>query len=157
MATRSIQSWFNEYGESHRDHTNKLIHWVCVPTIYFCVIGLLASIPPPSLPAMGPYPWAWIASALVVFVFYFPRSLPLGIGMAICSYLCMQLVELIDARSAWPLWAVCTFLFALAWIGQFIGHRIEGKKPSFLKDLQFLLIGPAWLLGSIYRRLGISY
>ena len=45
----------------------------------------------------------------------------------------------------------------LAWIGQFIGHKIEGEKPSFFEDLQFLLIGPAWLLGAIYQKLGIRY
>jgi len=48
-------------------------------------------------------------------------------------------------------------IFVIAWIGQFIGHKIEGKKPSFLEDLQFLLIGPAWLLHFIYKKLGIVY
>ena len=42
-------------------------------------------------------------------------------------------------------------VFVLAWIGQFIGHLIEGKRPSFFKDLQFLLIGPAWLMAFVYR------
>ncbi|HDZ8845068.1 Mpo1-like protein [Aeromonas veronii] len=46
---------------------------------------------------------------------------------------------------------------ALLWIAQFVGHKIEGKRPSFLADLQFLLIGPAWVLASLYRRLGIPY
>ena len=48
-------------------------------------------------------------------------------------------------------------IFVLAWIGQFIGHKIEGEKPSFFEDLQFLLIGPDWLLGAIYQKLGIRY
>jgi len=56
-----------------------------------------------------------------------------------------------------PLWAISLTLFVLAWIGQFIGHKIEGKKPSFFKDIQFLLVGPAWLMGFIYKRLGINY
>ena len=38
---------------------------------------------------------------------------------------------------------------------QFIGHAVEGKRPSFFKDLQFLLIGPIWLLSNLYRRVGI--
>jgi uncharacterized membrane protein YGL010W len=46
-------------------------------------------------------------------------------------------------------------LFAAAWVGQFKGHQIEGKKPSFLKDLQFLLVGPAWLLHFVYRKAGL--
>jgi uncharacterized membrane protein YGL010W len=55
------------------------------------------------------------------------------------------------------LWQVCLALFIVAWIFQFIGHKIEGKKPSFFKDLQFLLIGPAWLLSFIYQKVGIRY
>ena len=48
-------------------------------------------------------------------------------------------------------------LFVVGWIIQFVGHKIEGQKPSFFEDLQFLLIGPLWLLSDVYRRLGISY
>ncbi len=44
-----------------------------------------------------------------------------------------------------PLLTTSLAIFVIAWIGQFYGHKVEGKKPSFLKDLQFLLIGPAWV------------
>jgi uncharacterized membrane protein YGL010W len=53
--------------------------------------------------------------------------------------------------------AVAGGVFVLAWIGQFVGHMIEGRKPSFFEDVKFLLVGPAWLLGFIYRRAGIPY
>ena len=48
-------------------------------------------------------------------------------------------------------------VFIFAWILQFLGHKIEGKKPSFFKDIQFLLIGPAWLLAFIYNSFKIKY
>ncbi len=47
--------------------------------------------------------------------------------------------------------ATAAVVFVLAWIGQFVGHRIEGRKPSFLEDVKFLLVGPAWLLSFVYR------
>ena len=56
-----------------------------------------------------------------------------------------------------PLWASSLAIFVIAWVGQFIGHKIEGKKPSFFEDLQFLMIGPLWLLGHLYRKFGIRY
>jgi uncharacterized membrane protein YGL010W len=56
-----------------------------------------------------------------------------------------------------PLWITSIIIFALAWVGQFYGHAVEGKKPSFLKDVQFLMIGPAWVLAFLYRKLGIKY
>lgn len=54
-------------------------------------------------------------------------------------------------------WMIYLALFIITWILQFVGHKIEGKKPSFLKDLQFLLIGPIWLLSFILKKLGIRY
>jgi uncharacterized membrane protein YGL010W len=55
------------------------------------------------------------------------------------------------------LWLVCLGVFVIAWAGQFIGHKVEGKKPSFIDDLKFLLIGPIWLLHFILNRLSIRY
>lgn len=153
---RPIQAWFDEYGESHQNHTNTAIHWVCVPTIYFCVVGLLVSIPSVEVRGIGKLTVATPLVAIAL-LFYLLRSLPLWIGMALFSLACLGLAHSLDAHAPWSLWAICLVLFALAWVGQFIGHHIEGKKPSFLKDLAFLLIGPAWLLAKIYRKLGIAY
>jgi uncharacterized membrane protein YGL010W len=66
-------------------------------------------------------------------------------------------IDLVARSSPAPLWSICIALFVATWIGQFIGHAIEGKRPSFLKDLQFLMIGPLWLLADAYRRLGIRF
>lgn len=157
MATRSIQQWFDEYGESHRNPTNKLIHWICVPVIFFTVVGLLWSIPlPEDVEWLRRGVVARIAVGLVV-IFYLRLSLPIMLGMLLFSVGCLFLARWLDLHAPWPLWAICATLFALAWIGQFYGHKVEGKKPSFLKDLQFLMIGPAWLLGFIYRGLGLKY
>lgn len=43
-------------------------------------------------------------------------------------------------------------IFILSWIGQFYGHKIEGAKPSFLKDLEFLLIGPLWVIKKLNKK-----
>lgn len=153
---RPIQAWFDEYGESHRNHVNTAIHWICVPVIYFCAVGLLFAIPDLHLPGIGRLN---VSVPVVggVLLFYLMRSLTLWLGMTLFSLTCLFAARWIDATAPWPLWAICLALFALAWIGQFIGHHIEGKKPSFLKDLAFLLIGPAWLLAKLYRRAGIPY
>lgn len=155
---RSIQQWFDEYGESHKNPTNKAIHWVCVPVIYFCVVGLLYSIP---MPSDGP---SWLVRGAVAYavlvgiiIFYMKLSLPMGAGMGLFTLLCIRVAAGLDTHAPWPLWSICAALFVLAWIGQFYGHKVEGRKPSFLKDLQFLMIGPAWLMGFIYKRLGIAY
>jgi uncharacterized membrane protein YGL010W len=157
MSLRSIQQWFDAYGESHQHPTNKLIHWICVPTIFFCVVGLLWSIPSPFA-----HTWlatGWVAKVAVVLVglFYLRLSLSIMLGMLAFSIGCLAIASWLDMHAPWPLWAISLGLFVLAWIGQFYGHKVEGKKPSFLDDLQFLMIGPAWLMGFVYRRLGIRY
>lgn len=153
---RSIASLFEEYGESHRNGTNVLIHWICVPAIFFSVIGLFACIPPDAIPVLGRMPWAKLA-ILLASIYYATRSPGLAIGMVLWALACLVLVTVIVLRSPWPAWTVFTAVFVLAWVGQFIGHRIEGRKPSFLKDLLFLLIGPAWLMAKVYRAAGMRY
>jgi uncharacterized membrane protein YGL010W len=75
-----------------------------------------------------------------------------------CLYLTNITENLIlEGAISIDLWAISLIIFALAWIFQFVGHKIEGKKPSFFKDVQFLLIGPAWLMHFVYKKLNISY
>ena len=160
MATprKSADQWFAEYGESHQDGTNELIHWICVPVIFFSVMGLLWSIPVPAVIA-GPLPWfRWLHPLIVAALgFYFRLSAPLAFGLLAFVSVCYILIEGLVWVGWLPVWQVCLGLFVLAWIGQFIGHKIEGKKPSFFKDVVFLLIGPAWLLHFIYKKLDIAY
>lgn len=156
MAMHSIQQWFDEYGESHRNPVNIIVHWIAVPLIYFSIVGLLMCIPTPDVRYLDRYLWAMLALVGVWF-FYARRSFSLSLGMVTFSMICVWAAHWLHLHGPWPLWAICLGVFALAWIAQFIGHGVEGKKPSFLKDLQFLLIGPAWLMAKLYRRMGIRY
>lgn len=156
-----MDDWFAEYGVSHQNSVNKLIHWICVPLIFFSIVALLAAIPRPSFfshisQGWQPYiHWGTVA-LLPAWLFYLRRSPAMALGIILFSSLCLYAVKLLLVNNA-PLALVALSIFVAAWIGQFIGHKIEGQKPSFFKDLQFLLIGPAWLLGFIYRQLGIRY
>jgi len=157
---RKIEQLLAEYGESHQNETNKAIHWVCVPLIFLSVLGLLASIPSGSLESLlGQSPYAnWAGVALVlVLVYYVSLSVPLAVGMMLFGALCIFILQRLDAFQLAPLWLLSIAIFVVAWIGQFYGHKVEGKKPSFLKDVQFLLIGPAWLMHFIFKRIGIPY
>lgn len=152
MLNKTIDQWLEEYGESHQNKTNKLIHWVCVPVILWCVLALLWEV------RLGPNDWLNAASVLIAvcIVFYARLSLTLTLGMAGIAAVSVGLILAYqESGIGMPLWAFALMLFVLAWIGQFIGHKIEGKKPSFFKDIQFLLIGPAWLLSFVYRKVGI--
>lgn len=157
---RKIDALLAEYGESHQNQTNKNIHWICVPLIFFSVIGLIASIPSDFVQSIlgegNPYAnWATITLILVT-AYYVTLSIWLAVGMTLFGLLCLWVANMIAMTGA-QLWVVSLVIFAVAWVGQFYGHKIEGKKPSFFKDLQFLLIGPAWLMHFIYKKAGIPY
>lgn len=154
---RAIDRLLAEYGESHQNPTNKLIHWICVPVIAWTVLALAWSVPVPGpLAAIAWFNWASLIVVLAV-IYYLFLSPPLAAGMIVFSAVSLWLVRLIDAAAPWPVWQVALALFVIAWIGQFVGHRIEGRKPSFFKDVQFLLIGPAWLMHFLYRKAGVPY
>ncbi|MCX7649511.1 MAG: DUF962 domain-containing protein [Flavobacteriales bacterium] len=160
---RKIDALLAEYGESHQNPTNKLIHWVCVPLIFWSVTAFLWSVQFPSVPlnSVGTsLNLAMIALGLVL-LYYVRLSFSLALGMllfgALCLGVCLGLHQFLLSHRLLPLPLVALGVFVVAWIFQFIGHKIEGKKPSFLKDLQFLLIGPAWLMHFIFKKLGIPY
>ena len=142
LLMKTINEWFEEYGESHRNPVNKLVHWICVPLITFSVLGILWALHP--LVAVG-----LVGLALV---FYLLLSWQLAAVMLVQSLLMLCILSMMPLVF-WP----SVVIFVLAWVGQFIGHQVEGKKPSFFKDVQFLLIGPAWLMGFVFRRLGWRY
>ena len=155
--TRRIDVLLAEYGESHQNPTNKTIHWIAVPVIAWSVIALLWALPIPAMFRATPYlNWATIVCALAV-VYYLTLSVPLAIGMAVFSAIAIAIIRLIETNVAVNLEWIAGALFVFAWVFQFAGHEVEGRKPSFFKDLQFLLIGPAWLMHFLYRRLGIPY
>jgi uncharacterized membrane protein YGL010W len=154
---RTVTEWLGEYGQSHENPTNKLLHWLCVPPIVLAVLGFLWSLPvPAAFAAASPWlNWATLAAAAAL-VYYFALSPALAAGVAL-AFIVLLLVTEALARLPWPLWLTSLAIFVVAWIGQFVGHAVEGQRPSFFKDLQFLLIGPLWLLAAAYRRFGLPY
>lgn len=154
---RPADDWFNDYGASHQNPTNKAIHWICVPFILLTVLGMLWAAPvPAAMASVSPWlNWATVVMVLSL-IYYFALSPSLGAGMSIVLALFAYILHTLAAAGL-PMMTASVSVFVLAWIGQFIGHHIEGKKPSFFKDIQFLMIGPIWLLGFIYRRMGVTY
>jgi uncharacterized membrane protein YGL010W len=155
---RTANQWLDEYGSSHRNATNEALHWICVPVILWCVLGLLWATPfPAGIRAAVPFAnWATLVT-LLALVYYSLLSMPLALGIFPLLLLMLWSIAELDGNGLAPLWLICLALFVLAWIGQFIGHAIEKKRPSFFKDLQFLMIGPMWLLSNLYKRLGIRF
>ncbi|MFC0821302.1 Mpo1 family 2-hydroxy fatty acid dioxygenase [Moraxella marmotae] len=138
VSQKPLDTWLSEYATSHQNPTNKAIHWLCVPIIFLCIVALLYAI----------HPWLCFGVAAGVLWFYLRLSLGLFVLMTVFVALCLAAAHYLPV-AIWFWLAV----FVVAWIGQFIGHKIEGAKPSFFEDLQFLLIGPAWVACDIWRKI----
>ena len=153
---KSIHDWNKEYGLYHKNKINKIIHWVCIPLIIFSLFGLLSLMNYDFITAKGHYKINILGIFIILVLGYYLRlSKTLALGMLIISLLFAGIIDFISLNSSSTLLYLYLGIFILAWIGQFIGHKFEGKKPAFLKDLQFLLIGPAWLLSFIYKKFNI--
>ena len=156
IAERPIDRWFASYSGDHRNPTNQWIHVLCVPAILWSVIALLWCIPSPGTLFRAGL-WAGLAM-FAAWMFYYRASRRLGLGMLVAFVLLGWLTRwLHDGVGTMNLLWLAVAVFVVAWIGQFVGHRIEGRKPSFLTDLTYLLIGPAWVLAKLYRKLGWAY
>ena len=156
-----IDILLTEYGESHQNSTNKLIHWICVPIIFWSIVALLWTVKLDVEIPSTTYQLNLALVALVAVIYYYIKlSIRLTIGMLIFSFACIAITDRLEENLQtlnFPLWGFALILFVIAWILQFVGHNIEGKKPSFLKDLQFLMIGPAWLMHFIFKKIGVKY
>ena len=153
---RPIDRWFQNYSGDHRNGTNQLIHVVAVPAILWSVVALLWCIP-----IFGTLFKSGIWAALAMFgawMFYNRLSRRIGLGMLVVFFTMGCLCRLLEQRFglASLLWLAIA-VFVAAWIAQFIGHRLEGKQPSFFTDLVYLLIGPIWVLAKFYRHMGWKY
>ena len=141
---RTIDTLLARYSESHLNPANEVIHFVCVPVIVFTLLGLLWAL----------HPLLAVAASAASLYYYFKLSKPFALGMLLMAAAMLGLLLAMPPAAVLPL---SLAIFVLAWIGQFIGHKIEGKKPSFFDDLRFLLIGPLFVLGFLYRRLRLDY
>ena len=151
----NVSRLLDEYAADNRHPVNELLHQICVPAIAVSLIGLLWSLPVPgALREVSAFLNWGTAALLAILIYYFSQSWSLAAGMLVAAAVTVVLVSGLD-RLPGPLWLASGAVFVVAWIGQFIGHGFEGKRPSFFRDLRFLLIGPLWLLAGLYRRLGI--
>ena len=138
---KDLDHWLEQYGISHKNPKNKTIHYFCVPAIAWSLLGILHEIP-----LIAGYS---LASLLLILALGFYASLNLKSFFVMLVLGGLAYVSLDQIQKQFLLaWPILTYLavFTVAWIGQFIGHEIEGKKPSFFEDIQFLLIGPLWVL-----------
>ena len=154
---RDANTWFGNYAADHQNPTNRTIHWICVPAITWCAVAFLWIVPVPQW--LGRPGFFSVVAMFGAFVFYYFR-LSRGIGLAMAAvFVVMSLITEVLYRVLGPanLGWLALAVFVVAWVGQFVGHHIEGRRPSFFTDIQYLLIGPAWLMSKVFRRVGITY
>ena len=140
---RKIDALINHYGESHQNSTNELIHFIAIPLITLSLSGLLYAIHPFVL-------YAFLAGS---FVYYVRLSTVFLITMLVWSAAMLWVIQSMGSQ----LVTFCIAIFVGAWVLQFIGHKIEGKKPSFFEDIQYLWVGPLFVLSKLFTRLGIKW
>lgn len=148
---KTLPGYMSEYSESHQNPTNVMIHKICVPAIMFSVIGIIKAIPVPlSWPLWFDWSYVFVIGSLIYYALF--KNPRVFLAMVLMVTPMMIILELLRPR----FFVLSVVIFVVAWIGQFIGHKIEGKKPSFFRDLLFLLIGPVWTMNQVTKKMGID-
>jgi uncharacterized membrane protein YGL010W len=153
---RRVDELLDQYSEDHRNVTNQGIHLVCVPAIVWSVTAFLWAIPVPDF--LGKPGAFSVLAMFMAWAWYWRLSRKLAMGLFVCFFASVLLNLWIATRFGMnALLVLAAAVFVVAWVGQFIGHKVEGKRPSFFTDLVYLLVGPMWTLRKLYLRLGIGY
>lgn len=146
---KTTEWYLEKYGESHTHPTNILIHKIFVPLIMFSVIGLLWSIPVPEN-----YPWFInFGMGLVLLALGFYSSMGVAIFLPMLFIVAPMIYGNFVLSSSPLFFKINLIIFVVSWVFQFVGHKIEGKKPSFIEDLLFLLVGPIWVFYPFIKKL----
>jgi uncharacterized membrane protein YGL010W len=140
---RKIDILLNHYGQSHLNPRNELIHYAAIPLIMLSLCGLMFAL----------HPWLAYAFIAASMVYYALLSWVFFGLMCVWSVLIVATLHALGSNVL--LFSVAIFIGA--WIAQFIGHKIEGKKPSFFEDIQYLWVGPLFVLSKLLRKLGVSW
>jgi uncharacterized membrane protein YGL010W len=142
---RRVDQLLAHYGESHTHPTNEIIHFTAIPLIMLSLVGMIYAA----------HPWAAYAFMAASMVYYMRLSAVFLIAMALVTAAMLLLIRAMD--SAGILLNTSIAIFVAAWIFQFIGHKLEGKKPSFFEDIQYLWVGPLFVLSKLFLKLGIRW
>lgn len=144
MSDTSIKYLMTEYHKSHVNRTNQIIHYFCVPLIFWSISAALWTVKIPVVMNLS------VVLMTLLMLYYALKSIKVFVTMLLFTLACLALNHWLESTGS-PLLTVAIVIFVAAWIGQFIGHHIEGKRPSFFQDLQFLLIGPAWVVFKFFN------
>ena len=145
LPQRKVDALLQHYGSSHTHPVNEVIHFVAIPAIMLSLNGLLFALHPALVLVL-------IAGSLV---YYARLSWPFTLCMLLLSSLMLAVVDAMSVAGI--LVPASVGIFVVAWIFQFIGHHLEGKKPSFFEDLQYLLVGPLFVLSKAFERLNVRW
>ena len=153
---RSIDLHLARYADQYGGAHGRRIHGIAGFAILWSLVALLWCIPVPGTLAQT---GIWAALAMFFAWSYCYRlSRPLGLGMLAVFFVFGCLCRLLEMRLGLTarLWTAVAVLVAGS-IALFAGFRIEGRRPGWLTAPPGLLVGPLWVLASLYRRMGWKY
>ena len=143
VSIRKVDTLLAHYGKSHTNPTNEVIHFFAIPLIMLSIVGLMYAL----------HPWVAFAFMAASMVYYARLSTVFLVAMLVWSAILYWLILLMGDK----VWQTSLAIFVAAWIAQFIGHHVEGKKPSFFEDIQYLWVGPLFVLSKLFGKIGIHW
>lgn len=147
--------WLKRYEDSHLELRYPMLYWAAVPMVVLGTVGVLWTLPVPGeFYEISPLLNWGSAFLMAAAVYYFIISVPLAIGMLPFTLGVAAWQHWLETSDFSPL-RVSAGLLLAGIIGLWLGRRRQWSVGPLLQDLQMMMIGPAWLLSVLYRRIGI--
>lgn len=142
---KTLKELLDGYATYHQNPTNIVIHIICVPLIFWSTLGFIWILPAPEFLSLFPRLWVKLCIILGLF-FYWRLSQIVAVWMLSLSIGCLISFYFLHQYFVYSMSYLFATTFVLAWIGLLVGYKIEGKKPAFMQNMLFLLVGPIWVL-----------
>jgi|ERR1700746_613262 uncharacterized membrane protein YGL010W len=141
------------YAQYHRDPYNCATHYVGIPMLFLAVILPLEALRVHT--GRHEIPLAIILTLPAIMGWIW---LDLGVGATLFAILCPLFVvsELVVRHGFALTWWTTAILFGIGWLFQLLGHStFEHRRPAFVDDLSFTLIGPMFVAAKLLVSLGL--
>jgi len=148
-----MEELLSRYSNDHRHIWNQRIHKIAVPALLASSVGMFTTLGRFFLPEIRLLSGGNL-QIVFMLIWYGVLDRRLPRVMAPLLFGAAALITYIDRNHGDLLWPLCLGVFFMGWIFQFIGHRLEGNKPAFFSEFNYLMVGPMWVMITLRRRFG---
>jgi uncharacterized membrane protein YGL010W len=156
-AHTTVDDWADEFGRLRSSGPQAVAAWLGIPLVIASLLGLLWIAPAPTV-LTDASPAINLATLFIMaaFVYYCILSIRLALGGLVFLLAAATPSALLEHASV-PTGLLAGAVFAASFAWQLLETRRATGRFEILRNLQYVMLGPIWLLRAVFRRAGVEY